>query len=339
MASPSTDIAPGSWAHEGTEVTPGVRLGGMVAPDELLPTDRLPTDRLTETGRPNPHTRPEYRRVHNVRNGFNVVAVWLQSLGVIALALWIDHPVAYVAAFILMGRGFALFGILTHEASHRLLFTNHRANDLVGRWLLSYPGFIPFDIYRRSHMAHHREVFGPGEPDIAFYMNYPIPPDSARRKMLRDAFFVSGYKNLSALVRAVGSDKGRRPALQILAVQAVLFAVLTLLGGWWVYPALWLAPWMSVWRVINRLRAVGEHGGMAASDDVRKTTHHVHQSMFARFWLVPYNTGWHLAHHVDAGVPFQELPRLHDELVNAGFVTPQITYPSYTALWRAQVQS
>ena len=336
MAAP-TSIAPGSWAHEGTEVAPGVRLGGMTPPSELLPQDVLPTDRLTESGRPSRETRPEYRRIHNVRNAFNVVSVWLQSLGVIALALWIGHPVAYALAFVLMGRGFALFGILTHEASHRLLFSDRRANDLVGRWLLAYPGFIPFDIYRRSHMAHHKEVFGPGEPDIPFYMNYPISRASARRKMLRDAFFVSGYKNLRALVRAVGSDKGRKPALQIFAVQAILLAVLTVMGAWWVYPLLWLAPWMSVWRVINRLRAVAEHGGMGPSDDIRETTHHVRQSLFARFWFVPYNTGWHLAHHVDSGVPFQELPRLHDELVEAGFVTPTIEYPDYPSLWRAQV--
>lgn len=331
-------LGPGTWAHDGTEIAPGVRLGGMVPPDDLLAAGALPTARLTETGRPNRAARSDYRRIHNLHNALNVAAVWAQSLGVIAVALWIGHPLAYVVAFVLMGRGFALFGILTHEASHRLLFSNRRTNDLVGRWLLSYPGFIPFDIYRRSHMAHHKEVFGPGEPDIPFYMNYPVPPDSARRKLFRDAFFVSGYKNLRSLVRAVGSDMGRRPALQIFSVQAALFVVLTLMGGWWVYPVLWLAPWMSVWRVINRLRAVAEHGGMGPSEDVRKTTHHVRQSWFARFWFVPYNTGWHLAHHVDAGIPFQELPRLHEELVDAGFVTPAIVYPRYTALWRAQVQ-
>ena len=30
-------------------------------------------------------------------------------------------------------------------------------NDLVGRWLLAYPALVPFDVYRRSHFAHHRE--------------------------------------------------------------------------------------------------------------------------------------------------------------------------------------
>ena len=50
---------------------------------------------------------------------------------------------------------------------------------------------------------------------------------------------------------------------------------------------------------------------------------------------LPFNTGWHLAHHADMGVPFQQLPALHDELVTAGWVTPAIEYRTYSALWKA----
>ena len=50
--------------------------------------------------------------------------------------------------------------------------------------------------------------------------------------------------------------------------------------------------------------------------------------------MVPYNTGWHLAHHTDMGVPWRQLPAFHAELVAAGYVTPAMTYRSYVALWR-----
>jgi fatty acid desaturase len=92
---------------------------------------------------------------------------------------------------------------------------------------------------------------------------------------------------------------------------------------------------MTVWRVLNRLRAIAEHAGMERSADRRRTSHVVRQSPLARFWMVPYNTGWHLAHHVDSGIPWRRLPALHEELVAAGWVTPELEYPSYTALWRA----
>ena len=32
----------------------------------------------------------------------------------------------------------------------------------VGRWLLSYPAFVAFELYRRGHIAHHRDELGPG---------------------------------------------------------------------------------------------------------------------------------------------------------------------------------
>ena len=59
------------------------------------------------------------------------------------------------------------------------------------------------------------------------------------------------------------------------------------------------------------------------------------QHVVARFLLVPYNIGWHLAHHVDSGVPFRNLPKLHAALTESGYVDETIEYPSYPAIWRA----
>ena len=120
----------------------------------------------------------------------------------------------------------------------------------------------------------------------------------------------------------------------MIAVQVVLFAAAVAWGRPLLYPVCWLASWMSLWKVSNRLRAIAEHGGMARSDDRRLTTHHVRQRLLARFLIVPYNTGWHLAHHVDIAVPFRNLPAFHDELVRSGWVVPDLEYPSYWALWR-----
>jgi fatty acid desaturase len=60
----------------------------------------------------------------------------------------------------------------------------------------------------------------------------------------------------------------------------------------------------------------------------------VQQSLPARFFMVPYNIGYHLAHHVDMGVPWRKLPQMHAELVRAGWITRGLEYPTYRALWR-----
>ena len=171
---------------------------------------------------------------------------------------------------------------------------------------------------------------------MAFYRGYPCEPRDLRRRLWRDALGLSGYKNLAALMRAALHSTSRRIASTILGVQVVMFLLAwQLTGSWWSYLVFWWLPWMTQWRVINRLRAIAEHGGLEASSDRRVTTHNVRQGWVARFWFVPFNTGWHLAHHVDMGVPWRNLPRFHAELEQAGYVTDGITYPNYRALWRA----
>ena len=303
----------------------------MLPPPDLLP-DVLPTDRLTASGKAVPAVREQLRKIPNLPNAWSVVFCWVQIAGPIYLAIRLNNPLMWAAAFLLCGRGFALLNILGHEAAHRLLFSKKSVNDFVGRWFLAYPAWTPIDLYRRAHMAHHRDEFGPEEPDMNLYQGYPISRASLRRKLTRDAFGNSGWKSLKGLLKAA-----RKPtvARTILTVQAVIFVLFVLAGHPWLFLLLWMAPWMTVWRVLNRLRAIAEHGGMTRSDDRRQTTHHVRQGFWARFWLAPYKTGWHLAHHVDIGVPFRNLPAFHKELVASGWVPTSLEYPSYFALWKA----
>ena len=133
----------------------------MVPPRSALP-DVLPTDRLNATGKALAPLREELRYVASWRNAWTVTWLWAVIIGLFAGAVWIDHPLGYVVLLILMGPMFARLAILGHEAAHRLLFRNRRANDLVGRWLLDYPAFVPFDLYRRVHFAHHKDEFGAG---------------------------------------------------------------------------------------------------------------------------------------------------------------------------------
>ncbi|MCU1430740.1 MAG: hypothetical protein JWL83_4740 [Actinomycetia bacterium] len=305
-------------------------------PEPSALTGFAPTERLTADARPAPGWREELRRIPNVRNGFSVASVYVQTLGVIALAVWLNNPITWVLAFILMGRAHAQFAALMHEAAHRLLFRNRRLNDWTGRWLLGFPSFTPTDLYRRGHMAHHREEFGPNEPDIPLYRGYPIAKSSLRRKLVRDGTGQTGWKLFRGLLRATRSkdDAVRSQARRIFVVQVVVLGLFFLAGHPWLYLFLWFLPYITVWRVINRLRSIAEHGGMQASKDRRVTTHSVRQHPVARFLMVPNYIGWHLAHHVDPGVPMSRLPVLHAELRQAGYVTDAIEYPTYPALWR-----
>lgn len=302
----------------------------LVPGPEKLP-DVLPTDRLNERGMATRELRDQLRSINNFANIFTILWALCLSFGVVGLAGYLHTWWAYLGAFVVMGASHARLNILGHESAHRLLFSNRRANDWVGR-LVAYPTFQALMAYRRSHFAHHRDEMGPEEPDLALYAGYPIPADSWRRKMRRDATGVSAYKNFRGLFAAV--KNGAREAQWILLVQVVMLGAAIAVGRPLMY-AVWLLSWSTLWRVSNRVRSIAEHGGMIRSSDRRLTTHVVHQSLLARITIVPYNTGWHLAHHVDMGVPWRNLPALHAELVASGWVTESLEYPSYRAFLAA----
>lgn len=311
----------------GTSVT-----GTTMVPSPAALPDVLPTERLNERGMPARQLRDELRRIPTLRNLVTIAGALLQTFGVLAAAAVIDRWWAWVVAFVWMGRGHALLNILAHEGAHRLLLPNRRMNDFVGRWLLGFPSYQPFGVYRRGHFAHHKDELGPNEPDQPLYAGYPIPADSWRRKLRRDLTGVSAYKNFRSLFKAARGGVGE--ARKIVALHVVLLAVTLLLREPLMY-VVWVGSWSTLWKFSNRLRAIAEHGGMERSRDRRRTTHVIRQSRLARLCMVPYNTGWHLAHHVDMGVPWRNLPRLHRELVGSGWVVPDLEYRTYREFWRA----
>jgi len=327
--------ADGDEHQRGIAVTTSPRLGGMT-PSELPIPDFVNT-RLRSDARPDAAWREELRRIPNVRNAMSIASMYAQTAVIIAVALRWNHPVGWMLGVVLMGRAHAQFMSLMHEAAHRLLFSKKQLNDWVGRWLIGYPAFTNTDAYRRVHMAHHRDEFGPEEPDIPLYANYPISAASFRRKLWRDATGRTGWKLLKQQFAGLRSSDPltRRSQRNILGVQVALLTMSIVFGAAHVYVVLWLLPHLTVWRVINRLRSVAEHGGMREDDDRRFTTHSVRQGRFARFMLVPYNIGFHMAHHVDAGVPFRHLPEYHRMLHQANYLDDRLEYPSYRRLWRA----
>jgi fatty acid desaturase len=314
----------------------GFRLGGMAPTIDSLPRV-IDNPSIGTDGRPVPELRAELRRIPSLLNAWSVLWCYGQNILILAAAVHINHIATWVIAFLLMGRMHAQFASLMHEAAHRLLFKHRGANDWVGNWLLGFPVITSTPAYRRVHMAHHREEFGPDEPDIPLYANYPITAESFRRKLVRDATGQTGIKLFRNQLRGFRSPdvRVRRTLLKMTLVQVIVIAAFFAVGHPWLYLTMFVLPYFTLWRVINRLRSIAEHGGLRADDDRRIATHSVVQHPIARFYLVPYNIGFHLAHHVDAGVPFRHLPKYHAMLRDTRYVDDSYEYPSYGALWKA----
>ena len=295
--------------------------------------------RLRPDGRPRPEFRVELRRIPDAINALDVMLTLAAPVLVTAAVIAADHWLATVVAIPVMGVVLLRMFILHHEAAHRLLFSSRLINDVIG---VSVLGWLPFGTgthhYRRGHANHHRDEFGPKEPDFLLYSLYPVSPRSMRRKLLRDLFGVSAYRIVKPRFTGLVRPRFLVLSLRFFAGQALVFGIFWAIGHPWLYPVLWALPYFTYYQVANRLRVIAEHGGMTRTPDRRNTTHHVRQSLTARLFLVPYNVGYHLAHHVDSGVPARNLPRLHRALEEDGYLPVDAVWPDYRSLWRALVR-
>ena len=307
-------------------------LTGGMAP---TPPPFAGSDRLHPDGRPKGAFRDELRRVDDLRNALGASGAVAFPLAVVAVAVALSHPVAWVAAFLIMPIAQNRLFILHHEAAHRVLFSSRRINDLVG---INLVGWLTFGTgghgYRIGHINHHRDEFGTKEPDFGLYARYPITTASMRRKHRRDLTGVSAFRIVRPRFQRLGEVRHRRLTYWFLAGQVLVFSAFWATGHPWLYLLLWVLPWATLYQGLNRIRAIAEHAGMTRSDDRRRTTHHVRQSLVARLIMVPFGVGYHLAHHADMTVPYRNLPRLHAALVEDGYVG-DLEWPTYRSLWRA----
>jgi len=294
------------------------------------------SDRLRPDGRPKPELRAELRKIDNARNALTCVGALVFPIAVLVAVAAVGTWWAIALAFPFMSALQLRMYILTHEAAHRLLFSSRRANDLIG---INLMGWLPWGTgnhtYRRIHQAHHRDEFGPNEPDFLLYSFYPIVRESFLRKMRRDASGVSAWRQIKPRFKGLVTSGRRKTPARFFGMQVVIFAAFWLAGEPWLFLWLWALPYLTWYQVVNRLRSIGEHAGMTRSDDRRETTHIVEPTLMSKIFMAPLNVGYHLPHHVDSGVPFRNLPRLQEILIEDGYVADHMIWPSYTSLWRA----
>ena len=309
--------------------------GGMVT---RASSDFTGSNLLRPDGRPRPSFRAELRKIDNVRNAFTVAWILFVPVATVWLVALAQRWWVTIIGFVVMALVQTRMYILHHEGAHRLLFSNRMANDIIGINILGWLAFgTGTHHYRRGHANHHRDEFGPNEPDFLLYAFYPIVTRSFRRKMRRDATGVSAYRIMKPRFAGLFDAEFRTVSLRFFAGQVFVFVLFALAGQPLLYVLIWMLPYLTWYQVQNRLRSVAEHAGMTRSDDRRHTTHHVEQRLVARFLIAPYNVGYHLAHHVDSGVPFRNLPSLHRALRDAGYLDAASIWPSYSALWKALI--
>ena len=308
--------------------------GGMVIPSrEFAGSNRLHPD-----GRPKKAFRDQLRKISNFKNSFSVILSLLLPPLIVWVSMIYSHPLIWIFLILCMGIAQNRLFIIHHEAAHRLLFSNQKINDLIGIRLIGWLAFGSGSHgYRIGHIRHHRDEFGPQEPDFVLYSFYPISKSSMSRKLLRDLSGISAFRILRPRFQRLNDLRHLRLTVSFLSGQLMIVALFWIFSNLAMYFLLWILPWVCVYQFLNRIRAITEHGGMTQSSDRRRTTHYIRQNRLANFFFVPLNVGYHLAHHVDMLVPYRNLPLLDQALLEDGYISSDLIWPNYGSLWKALI--
>jgi fatty acid desaturase len=235
--------------------------------------------------------------------------------GWLALTFFFHDLPAYVVAP-LGAWLLAWHGSLQHEALHGHPTRRPRLNALIAGPPLAL--WLPFPIYRETHMAHHRaqELTDPLEDPESYYTS----PDAWARlsrpaRLFRRALHTAAGRLLLGPLAVVGrllAGEARRVAsgdLRRLAIWALHAAAVAAVLLWVVaicripiaaYLALFVYPGLS----LTLLRSFTEH--RPGTDQIRRTAVVEAGPLFSLLYL---NNNLHVVHHLWPQLPWYELPR------------------------------
>jgi fatty acid desaturase len=272
-----------------------------------------------------------------IASNFGYLAlVWGVAVGAITL-FWV-HPASYTFAIsflLLSARQQALLNC-EHECIHGKFVRSRRLNDLIGTWLCAAPVGSPYGASRARHLSHHRLLSTPEDPDRALHAG-----EAMRTRAGLAKHFIGGVLGAYAGMILLGprvpaeSARGRshrRDFASIAVCQVALAAVMTVAVGWWVYPALWLAPLLTATTLWHLVRSFAEHAitqDESAMHNNRLIT--IHSNLLERGLVAPYYMNYHAEHHLVPTVPALRLKRMHGRLAGRTDLPPLLERPSYAA--------
>ena len=263
-----------------------------------------------------PEIRTEIRALYKVREWVNSIVLLYPLLWICSIACmerWPVLPVS-IAGIVVIGISVQAMGTLMHEALHGNLFRNTFFDRWAG-FLLGVPTFFSSSAYKVTHLNHHRHTRTEKDLDEFSY--------SCRSRKQYDVLFYACFLVGSLIYMvavplkayAMASRNNRRRILteyflmSLAYATAVSFALRMGHGEWLIW--YWMMP-ISVAVILSNIRALAEHMGTHGEGDAVLKTRTVTSNRLVSFLML--NLNYHLEHHLFPGVPWYNLPKVHQLL-------------------------
>jgi fatty acid desaturase len=278
-----------------------------------------------------------------------VAHAWAVILAAGALFVFLPNPLTYLLAVMLIGARQLGLAILMHEAAHGGLHPNLKVNDWLGEWLCAAPTGASLTSYRPYHLTHHKYAQQAEDPDLILSAPFPTTRASLRRKIIRDltgqTFFKQRFGPLLGKMKgsaSMGQPKGAIFAGEVARQKPFLLwnlgilIVLSALGLWWAWFALWIVPMATWFPLVTRLRNIAEHALVAKDEpDPFRHARTTQANWIERALIAPYYVNFHSEHHMFMHTPCWNLPMAHRLLEQKGLTGGMLTAPGYIDVLKA----
>ena len=247
---------------------------------------------------------------------------WLVIAAAIAASEYFGNIWAYLVAVALIGGRMHALGVLVHEASHYRFLKNRKLSERIMDVFAAWPVGTTVDGYRQNHLAHHQHINTEDDPDWVVKQGmtaftFPQKMRVLTLRLLGYLVAISSLMDIAHLLPRVSKNapKNTRYRLTRLGFYLVCAALFTVLGIWKGVLLYWLVPYFTVFFLFLYVRSVAEHFGGMDYEEELGSTRTVYPYLWERLFFAPHNINYHLEHHMFPGVPYYNLPKLHEALM------------------------
>ncbi|UII33618.1 fatty acid desaturase family protein [Fulvivirga ulvae] len=279
------------------------------------------------------------REVHTLRgaNKYSGLLIVLFNYLLIAFSVMICVQFSYwfyPISLIIIGSVQRVFANLLHEASHGLLSSNKRLNQILGTYFTSFLICHLLIPYKQTHLRGHHPYCGDEEKDPDY--NFQIACGLYDTKEGYRMFFIKnivlsiiGYRTIE-YIRYIYRDriffdtsqlseertrKFRRERLQFFITWAVVFATVILSGVLLEFFLFWIIPLFTSYVTIGWLAEMAEHYPLPESEKSELLlTRNRHGNMIENFIFGRHGDRYHLVHHLCPSIPCYKLREAHEVL-------------------------
>ena len=301
-------------------------------------------------------TIEDLKTINPFRTLFSFLHIWISLIISYFLIFYIVHSFGLLSALFLIPLSVFIatrlnaLAVQIHEASHFLLFSSKKINDIFCNYFGAYWILNNVESYRKTHLKHHRHLHTENDPDKDLYEIYNN--DKTRSSpifyFIQDIFLITALKRIKTYYKEkktnrndVNSEYIKHIFFKVLTqilILSLFFAIFNPLHALFLWFAFWFIPLFCFFPVIIRIRIVAEHflqNNAQGRSFVSRTTNGNR--------IINYLLGacmeYHFEHHLIPYIPHYNLKIINKNLNLDNNTLSQYQNKGYINYWLKTIKS